>query len=75
MVQIPFSTFSGLDAYIDPASGSILLQVIIAGAVGALGYFFRPIWRFFRMLRRNPAAPPTQLTAPRDAADRPSSPD
>ncbi len=50
MGQFSFSTFSGLFGYIDPASGSILLQVIIAGALGTFGYFFRPIWRFFRML-------------------------
>jgi hypothetical protein len=38
-------------AYIDPVSGSILLQVIAAGVIGALGYFFRPLWRFARRLR------------------------
>jgi hypothetical protein len=39
-----------LFAYIDPVSGSILLQVIIAGIIGAIGYFFRPLWRFVRRL-------------------------
>ena len=29
-------------AYIDPVSGSILLQVIAAGIIGATAYFFRP---------------------------------
>jgi hypothetical protein len=37
-------------AYIDPVSGSILLQVIAAGVIGAIGYFFRPLWRFARLL-------------------------
>ena len=50
MVQFLFSTLSWLFAYIDPASGCILLQVIIASTLGAFGYFFRPTWRFFRML-------------------------
>jgi hypothetical protein len=39
-----------LYAYIDPVSGSILLQVIVAGTIGAFGYFFRPIRRAFRWL-------------------------
>jgi hypothetical protein len=66
MSQFSFSTFSGLCAYIDPASGSILLQVIVAGALGAFGYFFRPIWRFFRMLGGKKAEP-----QPGDETDRP----
>ena len=44
-------------AYIDPASGSILLQVILAGAVGAMGYFFRPIARIFRFLTGRKSSP------------------
>lgn len=39
-----------LYAYIDPVSGSILLQVIAAGVLGAFGYFFRPLWRVARRL-------------------------
>ena len=30
--------------YIDPASGAILLQVILAGIIGGLAYFRRVIW-------------------------------
>ena len=39
-----------LCAYIDPVSGSILLQVIAAGVLGAIGYFFRPLWRIARRM-------------------------
>ena len=41
---------SGPFGYIDPVSGSILLQVIAAGIIGAIGYFFRPLWRIVRRL-------------------------
>jgi hypothetical protein len=37
-----------------------LLQVIIAGALGAFGYFFGPIWRFFRRLGRKSRVPPPE---------------
>jgi hypothetical protein len=33
--------------YIDPGSGSYLVQVIIAGILGAL-FYFKNIWRRFR---------------------------
>ena len=72
MVQFSFSTLSGLFAYIDPASGSILLQVIIAGALGAFGYFFRPIWRFFRMLGGKKTESPPETPEHRDAGDQDS---
>jgi len=32
-------------SYIDPGSGAILLQVIIAAVIGGLAYFRRSIWR------------------------------
>ncbi len=71
MIQSLFSMLSGPLAYIDPASGSILLQVIIAGTLGAFGYFFRPIWRFFRMLGGKNAAPPQETPKGGDEADKP----
>ncbi len=67
MVQFSFCTFSGLCAYIDPASGSILLQVIIAGVLGAFGYFFRPMWRFFRLLGGKKTEFPPERTEHGDA--------
>ena len=42
-------------AYIDPVSGSILLQVIFAGVIGAFAYFFRPLVRIgLALLGRKP---------------------
>jgi hypothetical protein len=40
-------TSMGISAlsYIDPFSGSILLQVIVAGIIGVIAYFRRWIWR------------------------------
>ncbi len=36
---------SGLIAYIDPASGMILLQIVIAAIVGTGMFFRRALWR------------------------------
>ncbi len=36
-------------AYLDPATGSMILQVLLAGLAGAL-LFFRRIWAFVRGL-------------------------
>ncbi len=37
-------------AYIDPMSGAIILQVILAGAVGCAAFFRRAIWAAVRRL-------------------------
>jgi hypothetical protein len=37
-------------AYIDPNSGSILLQVIAAGAMGSVLYFRNAVWYCIRRL-------------------------
>ena len=37
-------------AYIDPMSGTILLQVLIAGIMGGAALFRRSIWRMIRQL-------------------------
>ena len=38
-------------AYIDPGSGSILLQFLLASAVGAVFYFRRFVSSLFRAMR------------------------
>lgn len=38
---------TGLLAYIDPGSGSFLVQAIIAAVLG-VGFFFRNIWAFIK---------------------------
>ncbi len=40
-------------AYLDPMSGSILIQLIVGGAVGLGLFFWRSIARLFRVFRRN----------------------
>jgi hypothetical protein len=53
-------------AYIDPVSGSILLQVILAAVVGMIGYFFRPLLRIanrlFGVRPKQPDAPEQDRT-------------
>jgi hypothetical protein len=39
-------------AYIDPQSGTLLLQMIIAGAVGTLAFFRNAIFGFFGLFKR-----------------------
>lgn len=41
-------------AYIDPVSGTILLQLIIAGVLGCMGFFHRTIWRVCRAIVGHP---------------------
>lgn len=43
-------------SYIDPVSGSILLQVILAGIIGCIAFFRRSIWGLFRMVFRRRGA-------------------
>ena len=42
----------GLLAYVDPVSGTIILQLIIAGAVGTVTFFRRSIGRALRSVAR-----------------------
>jgi len=44
--------FDALLAYVDPVSGTIIIQLIIAGAVGAVAFFRRSIGRAFRAVAR-----------------------
>ena len=45
-----------LFSYVDPVSGSILLQVILAAIIVGIAFFRRSIWRLFRMLFRRKGA-------------------
>ena len=46
--NIFFEIFSKPDQYLDPGSGSFIIQMIIAGIVGA-GFFLRGFWsKLFR---------------------------
>ncbi len=47
-------------AYIDPVSGTLLLQLLIAGIVGTITFFRRTVWGFVtRVGRRRPPAEET----------------
>jgi hypothetical protein len=37
--------------YIDPGSGSVVLQMLIAGAIGSLAFFRGYLTKFFRSFR------------------------
>ena len=39
-------------AYIDPMSGAVLIQLIIAVAVACVAFFRRTIWRWVRFVFR-----------------------
>lgn len=41
-------------AYIDPVSGLIVLQVLVAGVLGAIGFFRRSIGSLFAKMFRRP---------------------
>lgn len=47
-------------AYIDPGSGTILLQVLIAGLVGGVSLFWTRIKRLFGFGKKDDAPKPPQ---------------
>ena len=59
-----------LPAYIDPFSGTILLQVIIAGVIGCVAFFRKTIWRAASfVLRLKPSggsSPESEQDGPND---------
>ena len=38
--------------YIDPVSGAIVLQLLVAGVLGAVAFFRKSIWRMLRFITR-----------------------
>ena len=54
-VSLKFSRALWL-AYIDPGTGRMLLQLLVAGAVGIVAYFRKFIFGIFRTKRERPAA-------------------
>jgi len=52
-------------AYIDPGTGSFLLQLLIAGAVGVMAFFRKSIFLLFRRGNpKNPEAPADSNPSP-----------
>ena len=58
-----------LVAYIDPGSGSLIIQAVIAGVVAVPFFMRQQIGRFMRTLRRGGATETPQPPAP--PTDRP----
>lgn len=55
-------------AYLDPGSGSYLIQLLIAGLVGA-AFIFKSYWlKLFRIFREHPKED-SNLTDPNDKSD------
>ena len=61
--------FRFLPAYIDPFSGSILLQVIVAGVIGSIAFFRRALWRAGRAVFRIKASEKPDAGVQRDELD------
>jgi hypothetical protein len=73
--------------YVDPMSGAIILQLIVAGVVGAVAFFRHSIWRVVRTIFRikgpqedeasegtdagPPEAAPPPSDSPQDEASEP----
>ena len=53
-------------AYIDPGSGSLVVQALIAGLVAVPIFFRHQITRFMRTIRRDDEAPPSVPSGPDD---------
>lgn len=62
---------SALFGYIDPMSGSIVLQVIIAGVIGGLAFFRRSWLRLLAVVTGGSAATHSQTAAPAQRAQPP----
>lgn len=67
-------------AYLDPGTGSMLLQLLIAGVLGALFtikmYWYRFKGFFARLMGKEPADPdPANPDKPDGASKRPGTPD
>ena len=41
-------------AYFDPFTGSLILQLLVAGTVGCVAFFRRSIYRLGRLVSRRP---------------------
>ena len=53
-------------AYIDPGSGSLVVQALIAGLVAVPIFFRHQITRFARAIGRNDETPPSAPSSPDD---------
>lgn len=56
-VAISLAAVAPAHAYIDPGTGSMLLQVIGAGVAGAIFYFRELRYKILSLFRRRPQGP------------------
>jgi hypothetical protein len=47
-------------AYIDPVSGSILIQTLVAAVAGGAAFFRKSIWALFKRPSSSPSVPSVQ---------------
>jgi hypothetical protein len=55
-------------AYLDPGSGSLIIQAVIATIVAVPFFFRQQIGRIVRAIRRGDSESPSQVTPPSDPA-------
>ena len=58
-------------AYIDPGSGSLILQMVLAGIVGVVAFFRHSILGLFRRPGKSQPAEPKETAAPPEPKDEP----
>ena len=54
-------------AYIDPVSGSILIQTLVAAVAGGAAFFRKSIWALFKRPSSNPSAQNPSTPAEKDS--------
>jgi len=54
-------------AYIDPVSGSILIQALVAAAAGTVAFFRKSIWRVMRRFSGGGPSDPPARSADKDS--------
>ena len=60
----PVKNMQNLLAYIDPASGTLLLQALIAAGIGGIAFFRRSIWGFLTLFTRRRSAESSSDASP-----------
>jgi hypothetical protein len=65
-------TMQTMLAYIDPASGTLLLQALIAAGIGGIAFFRRSIWGFLSVFSGRSSA--KDSSAPDGADDETADP-
>lgn len=54
-------------AYIDPVSGSILIQTLVAAVAGGFAFFRKSIWALFKRPTPSAEKPPSTTSTEKDS--------